>query len=383
MTHFAYRLERTTVVPVPFDLRRTYGHRFKVFGLKEWIAREIEVRLAYQFPDLGVEVRFPEGTPAGPYDLAIAVAVAGGEQEGVSYVGNLNFRGEVLPVLGSFAFSAALPRLVLGVQEGVSYPNAVSPVKNWREAQNPRFQEPTPIRVDWTETDRKASDCVTPFEDLGVWGPLLVGRHSVSIVSRPGAGRTLLARRLASFLPITGAEAFEVAKASGCLGQFWTSPPFRAPHHTLSEAGCFGNRERIGEVGLAGHGVLFVDDASELRRPIFNRLIRECRREGVMLILGFSPCPCGQYGSERCRCLFSALRFRRDFYRTDATVTLDCPLFVDEERESFSIEPAKLAHSASEVRAEVAAARARMTESGLSIGAATLDDSWHFWRSPQ
>lgn len=385
MSYFAHRLEREKVVSIPFELRRASG-RLRIVGVTEAIAREIEVRLSSQ--DLSsYEVRFPEGTKAGPYDLAIAVAIEAertGKKlpEGVSFVGNLDFSGNVLPVLGAFAFSAGLPRVVMGRPEsGTRFPGSVALVSAWRSAMHPRFQEAEPLCVDWQEQN-DAPDA-TPWEDLSVWGPLLAGRHSVSIVARPGMGRTLLARRLAAMLPITGAESFEVATAASLIARYWTTPPFRAPHHTASEAGMFGNADRIGEVGLSRHGVLFVDEASELRRPIFNRLVREARQSGVMLVFGFSPCGCGWYESGKCRCspALVAAHAARDFFRTEATVSLDTAIWGAEDLPRLTREVRK--HTLAEVRERVAAVRARMVSCELSIGAATVDDSRHFWEMVQ
>ena len=156
------------------------------------------------------------------------------------------------------------------------------------------------------------------------------GGHNVLMVGVPGSGKTMLARRMSSILPaLTPEEALEVTKIysiAGLLkhdGGLVTQRPFRAPHHTTSMTAMIGGGSipRPGEVTLAHHGVLFLDELPEfgkstlevLRQPLEDREILVSRvhaslkfPSSFMLIAAMNPCPCGYHGDEsgghHCEC---------------------------------------------------------------------------------
>jgi magnesium chelatase family protein len=153
------------------------------------------------------------------------------------------------------------------------------------------------------------------------------GAHNLLMVGPPGSGKTMLASRLPGVLPpLDDAEALEVAAVSSIVGSGidagrWRLRPFRSPHHTASSVALAGGggHPRPGEVSLAHHGVLFLDELTEwnrsvlevLREPlesgriVISRAARQCEFPArFQLVAAMNPCPCGYAGdpSGRCHC---------------------------------------------------------------------------------
>ncbi len=158
------------------------------------------------------------------------------------------------------------------------------------------------------------------------------GGHNLLLCGPPGSGKTMLARRLPGILPpLELDEALEVTKvwsACGLTRGIVTERPFRAPHHGVSFAGMTGGGRipRPGEISLATHGVLYLDELTEFRRdalealrqPLEEGCITVVRARGTALfpadfalVASMNPCPCGHHGERNGRCVCSPRQVQR------------------------------------------------------------------------
>jgi magnesium chelatase family protein len=339
---------------------------FDLVGLAEAAVRESRVRIKSALSQLGVDIGqcrlIVNLAPAdvrkagSGFDLAIAVATLGAlgiapreELGGVLFAGELSLEGTVHPLRGVLpqllgARSRRVKRAVIpraNAAEGALVQGMdVRTVASLRELVDAlRDGEVLPVA---TRAPEVAGG--VPLDDMAdVRGQAgarraievaAAGAHNLLMIGPPGAGKTMLARRLPSVLPpLSEEEALEVTAIHSVAGLLSASRglsrarPFRAPHHTVSEVGLVGGGEgpRPGEVSLAHQGVLFLDELAEFRRtslealrqPLEDGVVTISRASGkatfparLLLVCAMNPCACGWFGDRSGRCACSPERLR-------------------------------------------------------------------------
>ncbi len=342
--------------------------QFSIVGLPDATVRESRDRVrsalknsGFHFPARKITVNL---APAGlkkegaglELGIAIGLLVAEGilAQDSISnfvFVGELALDGRIKEVFGGLSLAMAMTHLqslilpeltakqaavvdqttVYGIQ---TLPQVVEFLEGQLSLSPTSVAQGT-LTVSAIDPEEDFSEIAGQFHARRALEVAAAGGHNILMVGPPGSGKTMLARRAIGILPpMTFQERLEASQIHSIAGSLSSKDlllqtrPFRAPHHTISEAGLVGGGSipRPGEISLAHHGVLFLDETLEFKRTLLDTLRQPLETGTVtltrsqasitfpaqfMLIMAMNPCPCGFFGDSQRECLCTPHQIQR------------------------------------------------------------------------
>lgn len=347
------------LIRVEVDLQRADQSSFRTVGLPDTVIREAQLRVKAALRNSGFHV--PPGhvvvnlAPAGVrkegagFDLAVALGILAAtgtvprhRLADTLLLGELALDGSLRPVPGGLPIAweaaAAGMRSAIVHPENAAEAAMASGIRVYTAASlhaaadllaAPQLPQPFRPSGETRAASRTGVDLAQVRGQPRARRALEIaaaGGHNLLFTGPPGSGKTLLVGILPDLLPgLSPEQSMDVARIRSAIGQPLSAPPsrppFRAPHHTISYAGMAGGGSgpRPGEVTLAHHGVLFLDELPEFQRPVL-----ECLRQPIesgdihvgrvrhsvrfpasfQLVAAMNPCPCGYFGEggRPCRC---------------------------------------------------------------------------------